>query len=322
MPDNSVLAVDAYKIVKRIAMGGFGIVDQGVGPNGEVVALKKERSSKRVTRPSLAHEHKVYQALAGHPCIPAVRAFGRQGNFDVLVMDLLGPSLGDRYRKHGGKFSLSATATLGLGMLDAIEYIHYKGFIHRDLKPDNFLFGRTGDQVHTIHPVDFGLTRHYRDPHTGLHFPYSEGVQLMGTLNYASLGAHLGQAQSRRDDLQSFAYILLHFARGSLPWENLRGGTDRHRELRTQEKKRSWTAARLCAGFPAEMEVFTEHCLKLGWSEDPQYNLLRDQLSKLAGDQKKELLQVWNPETEDTLVRLYRDPSSGTSSSSSSSGRH
>lgn len=84
------------------------------------------------------------------------------------------------------------------------------------------------------------------------------------------------EAQSRRDDLQSLAYILIQFIRGSLPWENVRGGTQRHREWRIREKKRSWTSLRLCEGLPKELEVFTEHCLKLGWNENPRYDILRE----------------------------------------------
>lgn len=95
----------------------LGIVDQGIGPNGQLVALKKERASKHVTRSMLAYEYQVYQALAGHPCVPAVKAFGRQGNFNVLAMDLLGPTLGDQFWKRGGKFTIGMTASLGLGMV-------------------------------------------------------------------------------------------------------------------------------------------------------------------------------------------------------------
>lgn len=90
----------------------LGVVDQGIGPDNELVALKKERWSSRITpsRSPLAHEHNVYNILAGHPFIPAVKAYGKQGNFNVLVMDLLGPSLGDHFRQQGKRLDLGSSA--------------------------------------------------------------------------------------------------------------------------------------------------------------------------------------------------------------------
>jgi hypothetical protein len=125
--------------------------------------------------------------------------------------------------------------------------------------------------------------------------PYADGLSLVGTLPFASLGSHLGQgetalfyyidvwwrepaAQSRRDDLQSLSYILALFARGSLPWDTVAGGTQTHRERRVQEKKRSWTAARLFYGLPQELETFANHCFSLGFDEHPKYNFLRQNL--------------------------------------------
>jgi predicted Ser/Thr protein kinase len=96
----------------------IGILEEGVGPDGERVAIKKERiSSPRITRPSLAHEYKIYKILEGHPQIPRVFAYGKHGNFDVMAMELLGATLGDRFRQCGKKFTLQYALILGLGMV-------------------------------------------------------------------------------------------------------------------------------------------------------------------------------------------------------------
>lgn len=92
-------------------------MNEGVSIDGEPVAIKKELASDKVTRPSLEHEYHVYQALAGHEIIPNVKMYCRQGPFNYLIMDLLGPSLSDLFQGCNKRFSLRTTARLALGMV-------------------------------------------------------------------------------------------------------------------------------------------------------------------------------------------------------------
>ncbi|KAF9078214.1 kinase-like domain-containing protein, partial [Rhodocollybia butyracea] len=256
-----------------------GVVEKYLSPTGEHVAIKSERALSRITRSMVEYEYKLYQVLKGHPCIPRVYAYGTKTisgrQCRAMVMELLGPAVEHGFHQSRHDFTVERTAKVGLGMLTAVEYIHSKGFIHRDLKPENFLFGQH-DQPNrdTVHIIDFGLARRYRDRGTNVHFAPAKGT-VVGTLVYSSPGAHLGQALSRRDDLQTLSYILVRLFRGSLPWENLTGGTEKHRSKRIEQKKRSWTTARLCQGLPQEVERFACYCFSLEWSEDPDYDFLR-----------------------------------------------
>lgn len=85
------------------------------------------------------------------------------------------------------------------------------------MKPDNFLMG-LGARRTQVYMIDFGLSKRYRDPKTGMHIPYKDNKSLTGTARYASVNVHCGVEQARRDDLESIGYIILYFLKGSLPW--------------------------------------------------------------------------------------------------------
>lgn len=69
--------------------------------------------------------------------------------------------------------------------------MHSRHFLHRDIKPDNFLIG-IGKKQHYVYVIDFGLAKRFRDPKTGEHIPYRDGKNLTGTARYASVNTHLG----------------------------------------------------------------------------------------------------------------------------------
>lgn len=139
-------------------------------------------------------------------------------------MDTLGCSLEELFRKCGRKFSLKTVLMLADQMIQRIEYIHSRLYLHRDIKPDNFLMG-LGKRQHYVYVIDFGLTKRYRDSRTGQHIPYKDGKSLTGTARYASLNTHIGIEQSRRDDLECLGFVLLYFLMGGLPWQGVKAKT-------------------------------------------------------------------------------------------------
>src|ERR1700728_2184206 len=142
--------------------------------------------------------------------------------------------------------------------------------IHRDLKPDNILIGLDSHKQ-TIHIIDFGLAKLYRDPQTHIHIPHRDSFPMIGTTRFASINAHLGIELSRRDDIESLAYILIYFMHGSLPWQGKGGG----RQSFVQKKKQSMPLDVICKGLPDEFELLLKYARTLKFSERPDYRYLR-----------------------------------------------
>lgn len=167
-----------------------------------------------------------------------------------MVMELLGPSLEDLFNFCQRRFSLKTVLLLADQLISRIDFIHSRNFIHRDIKPDNFLMG-LGKKGNLVYIIDFGLAKKYRDGRTHQHIPYRENKNLTGTARYASVNTHLGVEQSRRDDLESLGYVLMYFNRGALPWQGLKAATKRQKYERISEKKMSTTIDDLCKGYPS-----------------------------------------------------------------------
>ncbi|XP_059633138.1 casein kinase 1-like protein 2 isoform X2 [Cornus florida] len=238
----------------------------------EDVAIKLE--NVKTKHPQLLYESKLYRILQGGTGIPNVRWYGVEGDYNVLVMDLLGPSLEDLFGFCSRKFSLKTVLMLADQMINRIEFVHSKSFLHRDIKPDNFLMG-LGRRANQVYIIDFGLAKKYRDATTHQHIPYRENKNLTGTARYASMNTHLGIEQSRRDDLESLGYVLLYFLTGSLPWQGLKARTKKQKYEKISERKVSTPIEVLCRGYPSEFASYFHYCRSLRFDDKPDYSYLK-----------------------------------------------
>ncbi|XP_071724833.1 uncharacterized protein [Rutidosis leptorrhynchoides] len=262
-----------YKLGRKIGAGSFGELYRGVNiQNGEEVGVKLE--PVKTKHPQLHYESKVYMILQGGMGIPTLKWYGVEGEYNVMVIDLLGPSLEDLFNYCNRKLTLKTVLMLADQLINRVEYMHSRGFLHRDIKPDNFLMG-LGRKSNQVYIIDYGLAKKYRDLQTHKHIPYRENKNLTGTARYASVNTHLGVEQSRRDDLESVGYVLMYFLRGSLPWQGLKGGTKKQKYDKISEKKMLTPVEVLCKSYPSEFISYFHYCRSLRFEDKPDYSYLK-----------------------------------------------
>jgi len=258
---------------RKLGSGSFGDIHFAVNiQTGEELAVKMESTKSK--HPMLMYEAKLLKHLQGVPGIASVHYCDVEGDYNVMVMDLLGPSLEDLFNICHRKFSLKTVLMIADQMLYRIEYLHSKNFIHRDIKPDNFLVG-TGKKSNIVYIIDFGLAKKYRDTRSQQHIPYRENKSLTGTARYASINAHLGVEQSRRDDLEAIGYVLMYFNRGQLPWQGFQAASKEEKYHKIMESKRSTSVETLCKGYPTVFSSYLNYCRALRFEDRPDYAYLR-----------------------------------------------
>jgi len=165
------------------------------------------------------------------------------------------------------------------------EYLHINHFIHRDIKPDNYLIGR-GQKSNIVYLIDFGLAKKYRNEFTLVHNSYKENKNLTGTARYASINAHLGIEQSRRDDLEAIGYVILYFYKGALPWQGLKVNAKDEKYHMIMMSKITTSIRKLCDGCPDEFSDYMAYVKSIGYAQDPNYEYLRSLFKRIFVKEK------------------------------------
>ena len=207
-----------YITIKKIGQGSSGNIYSVMRiSDNELFAMKTEKINP--TKKSYLNKEALYLHKLQSFGFPKILSYGRIKNYNILIESLLGKSLYDIYSKKNIKCNIKDLSYIALQILERLQWIHMKGVVYCDVKPENFLIGIKDPNM--IYIIDFGLCRRYIYPKTGKHIKKVNTGQFNGTLKFASPYTVMGTVPSRRDDLISLGYMLIYLYKLDLPWGSI-----------------------------------------------------------------------------------------------------
>jgi len=296
-----------YDFSNVIGKGYCGTIFKGMNKiTKQAIAIKAESINSNDKHLHL--EYAIYQRLYGVDGMPKVLYYGTRNTENIMIMELLGPSIESLFNICERSFSIKTVCMIGKQLLTRLEMVHKRGIIYRDIKPENFLIGlidyskpitnkldeevdsylsdeKRLPPVSTIYLADFGLSEFYRNEKTGVYVP-DVLKPPCGTPRYMSLNTHKCRQQTPRDDIEALGYCLIYFLYGGrLPWMGILANTPDKMIQLIGNVKRSLPLEKLCQGQPKQFIKFIEHVRKLGFYDLPDYDYLRGLLDEILKEQ-------------------------------------
>lgn len=286
------------KLLKKLNFGTFGEIYLGEDKISlEKVAVKIENLSSSF--PQLVYESRIYKQLQmvknyREKGVPKFISIGTIDKRSSMAVEVLDKNLQELLQYCSGRFNRQTTLSIGLQIIETIEFLHSLGIVHRDIKPENFMTGLLEkNEEKRIFVVDFGLSKQIFSKKK--HIEMTINRELTGTARYASIANHKGLEPTRRDDLESIAYLLIYFIRGHLPWQDLPGNTREEKFNQIYKKKVSFPVKNLCEGIPKCLEMLLVYSKGLKFEETPNYSLIKNWFRESA---KEEKLKIEPPRFE------------------------
>ncbi|KAK0406148.1 hypothetical protein QR680_018395 [Steinernema hermaphroditum] len=274
---NGKIVSKRWKILHRLGAGTFGEVyaadDRELKKS---VALKIELNDMSNEEGLLKMEVEVLKELSNRPHTPQFFGSGRRPAYTYIVISRCGIDL-YTVMKQSGMMHLSESTVLRVAVhaLYAIKQVHEIGYLHRDVKPSNMVFGATMQDSKIIYLIDYGLARQYaeKDSSTGkwLFRKPRERAEVRGTTRFCSINIHLKKEQSRADDMWAYVYSMIDLGPG-LPWSK------QARDERVQQMKEEFSDEKMLSGKLECFQPIMAHVRKLGYYDRPDYKMIYGKL--------------------------------------------
>jgi serine/threonine protein kinase len=214
---------------------------------------------------------------------------GTEDTFNYMMMNLLGPSLETYIMNNGGKLELKLAINFGGQMLERIQHIHSRGFIHRDLRPEHFLYGRE-KWPNRLYLTGLSIGKKYLliDKKHALY--RDNKLSFTGTARFSSINTLLGIEQARRDDIEAIVYILIYLIKGYLPWQGIKAYDKKEKFEKILLAKMATPIEVLCRDLPEELAQILEQVRSLEYEEEPDYEDFRRKLSNASRGLKEDVI--------------------------------
>jgi serine/threonine protein kinase len=290
-----------YQIKETLGSGSFGRVFrlEHIQKN-KSFALKVDIAQKG----NVLLESKILSDLQKIPGIPKLYKSGMEDTYSFMILELLGQNLSKVMKSCSGRFSLGTVIIVMKQLLQRIEQIHLKGYLHRDLKPHQILLGQNKRMVYI---TDFGLARKFEM--NSYHISYQTSCPRTGNATFSSLNNHSGIRQSRRDDLESIAYLGIYFLKGELPWQVSKRLTSSSKWQEIFKIKNNCKVNELANGCPKEFAVLLNYARSLRFDEKPEYSYCLSLMESVAGRLQLDRRLDWvRSETETPVLITSLNP--------------
>lgn len=258
------MIIGGYTITDKIDSGGYGKVYRGY----ENLTLKPVAVKISIKcGHKVSKEAKILKKLSGGIGIPEVYTHGKWNHVHFMVLELLGHNLYREMLENKQGFSLSCVIKIAEQMIERLKFIHSKGILHRDIKPEQLLLSMSGDEIYL---VDYGLSCKYIRKKA--HKTFKDHVCTVGSVYFASLHSHLGHEQSRRDDLESLFYTLLFLKNAHIPWEGAVQGLEGISKWQACFVSKISHQQDLFHDWPIQFSNMFNYIRKLVYEENPNYD--------------------------------------------------
>ncbi|KAA6391994.1 MAG: putative Tau-tubulin kinase 1 [Streblomastix strix] len=297
LPKVGDIIKDRYQLIQDISLEEKKMIFLALDQQMRQIVIKMENDSDE--HAFICIESAILQVLTNSNHIPQFLSYGQHKNYKFMAYELLGPNMIDlvNYKKPF-KFSLHSILKFGIQAIETLKIIHNQDFIHRDIKPGNFLIGNTQETFGTFYLIGFELCKKI-NRHCGVVATPTNKGKFRGAMIYTSLNAHNLVELGRNDDLISLLYILVEYYNGMLPWSDVD-------EIKVQALKEYFHGRKLIKRLPKQFLEFESYILSLNYTTDPDYAYLISLLKQAADENGIDLNTPfeWEEEMNDEKDRI------------------